>query len=210
MHTSLYLFLVLLFFLGSQLFLSSQKLSFLVISLLAEAIRKSAGEPASHSALNIQSCGFSLFSPHLAGKVRPWIDDFILAPVDIEITLFHLSSELAHHDCGLGLVLVSLHHALVTLRVIRGRLICLRERVMVSLTGFIVSEAANIWLHAALLFDLNGNDLNLVVSQANFYFEHLRHDEFICFNRIEVVLLLLLAVSLHYLAWDVHLIILLP
>lgn len=79
---------------------------------------------------------------------------------------------------------------------------------MVGLARLVVAEPANIWLHTALLLNLHSNNLDLVVSKANLDLEHFRHDKLISLNRVEVVLLLLLAVALHYLTWDMNLIVL--
>ena len=78
---------------------------------------------------------------------------------------------------------------------------------MISLSRFVTSETANVWLRFALLFNLDLDNLNLVVCKSDLDLEHSWHDEFICLNRVEVMLLLLFA-SGHHLTWNMNLILL--
>jgi hypothetical protein len=75
---------------------------------------------------------------------------------------------------------------------------------MISLSGLVVPETANIGLGFALFLDFNCHNFDLVVSEADLDLEHGWHNEFICFNRVEVVLLLLIGSR----PWNVNLILL--
>ena len=71
-------------------------------------------------------------------------------------------------------------------------LISLCESVMVCDSSTIVSEASKIALGPLLLLDGDGHNFDLVVSEANLHFKLVRHDELVSFNRVVVILLLLL------------------
>ena len=81
--------------------------------------------------------------------------------------------------------------------------------MMISLPSFIVPETANVGLHATLLVNLNSNNLDLVVSEANFDFEHIGHHKLISLDRVKVMFLLFPGTSrLLHLTWDMYLILL--
>ena len=77
--------------------------------------------------------------------------------------------------------------------------------MMVSLASLVVPETADIRLELGLFFNLDGNNLDLIIGKTDFNLEHSRHDELIGLNRVKVVLLLLFT-ALR--TWDVHLILL--
>jgi hypothetical protein len=72
---------------------------------------------------------------------------------------------------------------------------------MIRLAGFIIPETSNVGFHAALFLDLNCNDLDLVVGQADLDLEHVRHHKFIGLDRIKIMLLLTIGAG----AWLHHL-----
>ena len=76
---------------------------------------------------------------------------------------------------------------------------------MVSLAALVVSETADVWLGFALLLDLHGHNLDLVVGESDLYLKHRGHNELVSLDRIEVVLLLLTASVLVVWLGDVHL-----
>jgi hypothetical protein len=98
-----------------------------------------------------------------------------------------------------------LDNALVTLGVVRSGLIGLRESMVIGLPRLIVPETADVGLELRLLFHFDRHDLDLVVSETNLDLKHGWHDELICFNRVEVVLLLLFTTLS---TWNMHLILL--
>jgi len=77
---------------------------------------------------------------------------------------------------------------------------------MIGLSGLGAPETADVWLHLALLFDLDCYNLDLVVGEADLDLEHGRHDELVGLYRVEVVLLLLLHASGKAASWDVDLV----
>ena len=79
-------------------------------------------------------------------------------------------------------------------------LISLCEGVMVSDSCTIVSEATKVAFGPLLFLDGDGDDFDLVVGEADLHFEFVGHDEFVGFNRVVVVLLLLL----HLIAFLSH------
>jgi len=160
-------------------------------------------------ALDVQGGGFSLFIPHGRGEVGTGVQDFVLSLVNEEVTFLHLGAKFTHHDGRLGLVLIGLYYALVALGVVRSGLIGLRESMMVGLSRFVAAKPADIRLHASLLLHLHSHDFDLIVCQAYFDFEHIRHHKLVCLNRVKVVLLLLSTIRLHHLPGYVNLVVLL-
>ena len=71
-------------------------------------------------------------------------------------------------------------------------LISLSESMMVCDSSTIVSEASKIALGPLLLLDSDGHNFDLVVCEANLHLKLVRHDELVSFNRVVVILLLLL------------------
>ena len=209
MHPPLDLFLMLLFFLVPELILPSKELLLLVIASLPLTVRKPRRKPPPHMALYIEGGLLPLSLPHLAGEVRPRVHDLVLPLIDVYIALLHLRTELAHHDRRLRLVLIRLNDPLIALGVIARGLVCLCERVVVTLAGLGVPETAYVCLRTALFLDLDGHDLDLVVSEPNLDLEHGRHDELVGLYGVEVVLLLLLLLLVHLPTRDVHLLLLL-
>lgn len=65
---------------------------------------------------------------------------------------------------------------------------------MVSHSRAVITVTAEIWLGSLLLLNFNSNDLDLVVGEADFNFELIRHNKLISLDRIVVILLLLLLV----------------
>jgi len=98
-------------------------------------------------------------------------------------------------------------------------LIGLCESVMVGLSCPIISVSAEVRLLLILLIDFDPDHLYLVISQSNLDWEFLGHDELVSFNRVEVVLSLLLHLALvlsvlkHVLSWLLllhHLLLIVP
>jgi hypothetical protein len=77
--------------------------------------------------------------------------------------------------------------------------------MMVSLASLVVPETADIRLELGLFFNLDGNNLDLIIGKTDFNLEHSRHDELIGLNRVKVVLLLLFTTLS---TWNMHLILL--
>ena len=127
MKTSLDLNLALGLLLSTQLLLPLLHFSILVVTSFAQIVRALSSEPCSDAALDVERGVFSLLGPH-AGRevmlVRP--DHLILSGIHVEaggLALaakadIHLNAHLSHHDCRLGLVLISLDHALILLAVV--------------------------------------------------------------------------------------------
>lgn len=80
-------------------------------------------------------------------------------------------------------------------------LIGLREGMMVCDAIAVVAEATEVRLGALLLLNGDSHDFDLVVGEADFDLKLGRHLEFVSFNRIIVILLLLghLVTFLHHL-----------
>lgn len=97
---------------------------------------------------------------------------------------------------GLGLVLISLHLALILIGVVVHDLVSLAECVVEGHTSPVVSVTAEVWFWALLFLDFHGDDLNLIIRKANFNFELVWHDELVSLNRVIIVLLLLLLLLL--------------
>lgn len=192
------------FLLFEELLLPTDELLLLVIAKLPKGVSELAGKPATDSALDVECGILTLPLPHLRGEVGLRVDDLVLPSVDVDVFLFHLGSKLPHHDGGLSLVLVGLHYTFVTLRVVGGSLVCLREGMMIALAGLIVPETANVSLSLALFLNLDSHDLDLVVSKTDFNLEHGRHDEFVGLDRVKVMFLLLFSSG----ARNMHLILL--
>ena len=151
-------------------------------------------------ALDFQGDLLSFFVPHGGGHILARVDDLIVSLVDIKARLLHLHAEFTHHLRRLGLVLIRLHLPLDFVWVEVPRLISLSEGVMVSDSCTIVSEATKVAFGPLLLLDGDGDDFDLVVGEADLNFELVGHDEFVSFNRVVVVLLLLL----HLIAFLAH------
>jgi hypothetical protein len=77
--------------------------------------------------------------------------------------------------------------------------------MMISLASLVVPETADIRLELGLFFNLDGNNLDLIIGKTDFNLEHSRHDELIGLNRVKVVLLLLFT-TLR--TWNMYLILL--
>lgn len=169
----------------------ADQLFVMIVPLLSERISQTTGEPSAHMTLDVKCCLLALLLPHLRREVGLGVNNFVISSVDVNILLLHLGTELSHHNRRDSLVLVCLHNSLVSLRVIAGSLVCLRESVMICLAAFVVPETADVWFGLALFFDLHSNNFDLVVSEADLHFKHRGHNELVCLNGVEVVFLLL-------------------
>ena len=73
----------------------------------------------------------------------------------------HLNAHLPHHDRRLRLILVGLHHPLVSLIVLLEPLISLRKGVVIDVARLIVTEASKVRFWALGLFNLDVDALDL-------------------------------------------------
>lgn len=207
MHTTLYFLFMLLLLLFSQLFLPSLEFPLSIIPQLPLVVGKSASEPPSHLALDVESGLVSLLHPQVWWEEWLWVYDLVIPSVNVDVSLLHLGSKLSHHNGGLCIVLVGLDDAFVSLWMIGSRLICLREGVMIGLTCLVAPETPDIGLHSALLLDLNCDYLDLVVSQSDLNLKHVWHHELISLNWVIIIAACLLCT--RHLSWDVHLLMML-
>jgi hypothetical protein len=53
---------------------------------------------------------------------------------------------------------------------------------MVSNTCTVITVTTKVWLRSLLLLDLNSDNLDLVVAEANLNFKLIGHDELVSFN----------------------------
>ena len=155
---------------SAQLLLSLLHFSILVVTNFAQIVRALSSEPSSDAALNVEGGVFSFLGPH-AGRevvlVRP--DQLILSRIHVEAsslalaseTNVHLHAHFSHHNSRLGLVLVSLDHALILLAMILESLVGLREGMMIDVARLVVTEATEVGLGPLLLlnFDVDALDL---------------------------------------------------
>jgi hypothetical protein len=142
-----------------------------------------------------------------------------LSLVNVKTSLLHLNTEFSHHDSWLSFILVGLNHSFVFVWMVVCALISLCESVVISLACPIISESTEVRLLLVLLVNFNSDNLDLVVSQTDFDWEFLGHHELVSFNRVEVMLGLLLHLSLilpilkHVLSWLLllhHLLLIVP
>ena len=177
------------------------KLVVFIGTLLAEPVSSATSEPSTNMALNFQSDCLPLFVPHCWGHILFRVDDFVISLINIDARFFHLNSKFSHHLSRLCLVLVSLNLSLNLIGMVVASLISLSERMVVSDAWSIVSETTEISLRSLLFLNSYCHDFDLIISEANFDIELIRHDKFVSFNRIIVVLLLLshLVPLLHHL-----------
>ena len=96
----------------SQVCLLRKQFVVSVITLLPQTVCTFAGEPSTDMALDFQSSGLSLLVPHGRGEVLLWVDDFVLALVNVKTIFLHLNAEFTHHNRRLSFVLICLHLSL--------------------------------------------------------------------------------------------------
>ncbi len=68
--------------------------------------------------------------------------------------------------------------------------------MMVRLPCPVVSETSKVWLQLRCLFHFYGYNLYLIICQTDLNFEHIGHYKLVRFNRVKVMLLLVLKLLL--------------
>jgi len=61
-------------------------------------------------------------------------------------------------------------------------LVSLRESVVISLASSVISESANVGFLFSGFVNFNRQYFDLVISESDFDFEHIGHDELVSFN----------------------------
>jgi len=170
MHSSFNFNLSLFLFFNLKLLLSFSQFCIFIISHFSEVVCSLSGKPCSNSALDVESCVFSFFSPHLGGEivlVRSYY--FVISGIQEKASDFtlsaesdiHLNSHFSHHNCWFSFIFICLNDSLMFFRMIIWLLIRLSKSMMVMLPSSVVSDSTKIWFLFVCLLNLNCHTFDL-------------------------------------------------